>query len=84
MSKRSKVLVVIIVVVIVLSLFSFVDFNKESDKKLEQWEEEIVIPDNQLDPLNEKNTNSVFIIDVALKIEGVINKIFGIVLGLLQ
>lgn len=80
MSKRSKIVVIIIIVVIVLTLISFLDLNDVNDRNLEKWEEEIVIQDNQLDPLEEKVGSNSFLIDVALKIEGLINKVFDIVL----
>ena len=84
MSKRSKVVILILISVITLTLFSFLDIDKENDENLEKWEEEIVIPDNDLDPLNEKVNDNVFIIDVALKIESLINKFFDLFLGFFQ
>lgn len=81
MSKRSKVVIFILISVVILTLFSFFDIDEENDENLEKWEEEIVIPDNDLDPLEEKVDNNVFIIDIALKIESLINKFFDLFLG---
>ena len=78
MSKRSKVVLIIIISIVVLTLFSFLNVEDTEADNLEEWEEEIVLPDNQLDPLNEK-MNNTFIIDIALKIESTINKIFDLV-----
>lgn len=83
MSKRSKVVLIIIISIVILTLFSFLNVEDTEALNLEEWEEEIVLPDNQLDPLNEK-MNNTFIIDIALKIESTINKIFDLVFGFLK
>ena len=84
MSSRSKVLLVILVIVIVVILSSFFEEKPATDDKLEEWEKEIVEPNNELDPLNEKVGNNVFIIDVAHKIENGINKIFSFVINFVE
>ena len=84
MSSRSKVVLVILVVVILVILSSFFQEKPATDEKLEEWEEEIVNPNNELDPLNQKVGNNVFVINVAQKIELVINKIFSFVIGLVE
>ena len=67
----------------ILTIFSFLNVEDTEALNLEEWEEEIVLPDNQLDPLNEK-MNNTFIIDVAIKIESTINKIFDLIFGFLK
>ena len=84
MSSRSKVALIILIVVIVVVFSSFFQEKPATDAKLEEWEEEIINPNNELDPLNEKVGNHVFIINVAHKIELVINKIFSFVIGLVE
>ena len=83
MSKRSKVVLIIIISIVLLTLFSFLNVEGNETDNLQEWEEEIVLPDNQLDPLNEK-VNNTFIIDVAIKIESTINKIFDLIFGFLK
>ena len=65
-------------------LSSFFQEQPATDEKLEEWEEEIINPNNELDPLNERVGNNVFIINVAHKIELVINKIFSFMIGLVE
>lgn len=84
MSSRSKVLLVILIVLVVVVFSSFLGERTLTDDKLGEWEEEITNPNNELDPLNEKVGNDIFIIDVAHKIENAINKVFSFVIGLVE
>ena len=84
MSSRSKVVFIILVVVIVVVLSSFLSETPATDDKLEEWEEEIVNPNNELDPLNQKVGNTVFIINVAQKVESLIDKFFSFVIGFVE
>lgn len=84
MSKRSKVSLIILVVLVFTILLSFLNEEPSTDNKLESWEEEITDPNNELDPLNDKVGKNVFIIDIALKIEGLINKIFSFIIGFFE
>ena len=84
MSSRSKVLLVILIVVVVVIFSSFFEEKPATDEKLTEWEEEIANPNNELDPLNEKVGNNIFIIDLAHKIETGINKIFSLVISLFE
>ena len=70
-----------VVFVIILSLFQE---EPATDTKLEQWEAEIVEPNNQLDPLNERVGNNVFIINLAQKIDLAIDKIFSYVISVFE
>ncbi len=79
MSKRSKVMLVILISLVLIVLFSFFEEEPASDNKLEEWEEEITNPNNQLDPLNERVGENVIILDVAQKIEATINKVFSFI-----
>jgi hypothetical protein len=81
MSKRSKVLLIVLIIVVLTILLSFFDEEPATDDKLEEWEEEIVDPNNQLDPLNEKVGENVFILNVAAKIENLIDKVFSFIIG---
>ena len=81
MSKRSKVLLIILIVVVLTILLSFFNEEPATDDKLEQWEEEIINPNNQLDPLNEKVGDSIFILNVASKVENFINKFFSLIIS---
>ena len=72
---------IILVVIVLLSLF---DEEPSTDTKLEEWEEEIVEPNNQLDPLNQKVGKNVFIIDIALKIENLIDKFFSVIISFFE
>ena len=84
MSKRSKVVLIILIVLVLVILLSLFDEEPATDNKLEEWEEEITDPNNQLDPLNEKVGDNVFIISVAQKIESVIDKVFSFVIGFFE
>lgn len=84
MSKRSKVVLIILVVLVVTILLSFLNEPAVTDEKLDKWEEEIVNPNNELDPLNEKVGEDVFILDIAQKIERLINKVFSFVTGFVE
>lgn len=84
MSKRSKVMLIILISLILVILFSFFSEEPATDNKLDQWEEEITDPNNQLDPLNEKVGNNVFILDFAQKIEGIINKVFSFITSFVE
>ena len=84
MSSRSKVLLIILIVVVVVILSSFFEEKPATDEKLEEWEAEIVEPNNDLDPLNENVGNNVFIIDVAHKIENGINKVFSFIINFVE
>lgn len=81
MSKRSKLVLIILIVFVVLVFLSMFNQEISTDDKLSEWEEEIANPNNQLDPLNQKVGKNVFIIDLALKIENIIKKIFSFVVG---
>ena len=84
MSKRSKVMLIILISVVLVILFSFFNEEPATDSKLDQWEEEITNPNNQLDPLNEKVGDNVFILNVAQKIEGLINKVFSFITSFVE
>ena len=84
MSSRSKIVLAILIVVILVILSSFLNEKPATDDKLEEWEEEIVDPNNELDPLNEKVGETVFVINVAQKIEYGIDKIFSFVIGVVE
>ena len=77
-------MLVILVSLILVILLSFLNEESATDSKLDKWEEEIVDPNNQLDPLNEKVGENVFIISVAQKIEGMINKVFSFVISFFE
>ena len=84
MSKRSKIVLIILIVVVVLVFISLFDESPSTDEKLEEWEEEIVEPNNELDPLNEKVGKNVFIIDIAQKVESIISKVFSFIINLFE
>ena len=79
MSKRSKVVLIILISLVLIVLLSFFEEEPARDNKLEEWEEEITNPNNQLDPLNERMGENVIILDVAQKIEATINKVFSFI-----
>ena len=81
MSKRSKVALIILITVVLTILLSFLNEEPATDSKLESWENEIINPNNNLAPLEDDFGGNVFIIDVALKIEGLINKFFSFIVG---
>ena len=74
MSKRSKVLLIVLVSLIVLTLVSITIPTPDVNKDLEEFEKEIVDPNNQLEPLS-NSASSMFLIDIAKKIENVISSI---------
>ena len=84
MSKRSKVVLIILVVVVLMIFLSVLKEEPSTEIDLENWEEEIVLPNNNLDPLNEDTGNSVFLLDFASKIEGFIGKVFSIIIGFVE
>ena len=74
MTKRSKVLLIVLVSLIVLTLVSITIPTPDVNKDLEEFEKEIVDPNNQLEPLS-NSASSMFLIDIAKKIENVISSI---------
>ena len=84
MSNRSKILLVILIVLVLVIFSSFLGERPATNESLSEWEEEIQNPDNSLDPLNEKVGNDVFVIDVAKKVENIIDKFFSFVIGIVE
>ena len=74
MTKRSKVLLIVLVSLIILTLVSITIPTPDVNKDLEEFEKEIVDPNNQLEPLS-NSASSMFLIDIAKKIENVISSI---------
>ena len=71
-----------IIIIIVFVFVSVLSGNKDetNDKELSDFEQEITNPNNELDPLDENSTKNVLILDVANKIDGIIDKIFNFVI----
>ena len=84
MSKRSKVVLIILISLVLIVLLSFFEEEPARDNNLEEWEAEITNPNNQLDPLNERVGENVIILDVAQKIEAVINKVFSFITAFIE
>lgn len=84
MSKRSKVSLIVLIVLVLTIFLSLLNEKPATDEKLESWEEEISNPNNKLDPLDDKVGDNVFIIDIAQKIENVINKVFSFIIGFFE
>ena len=86
MNKRSKVSLVILVIVILFIFASLLSDGKkkDNDKDLENFENEIVDPNNELNPLDYDSGNNVLLIDVALKTESVIEKIFSTLVNFIK
>lgn len=84
MSRRSKVVLVALIILILIVIVSLLNNEPSTEDKLGEWEEEIIDPNNELDPLNEMEDNTVFIIKVSQKVEGFIEKIFSFVIGLVE
>ena len=84
MSKRSKLVLILIVFLILITVLTAFKEEPLSDKELEEWEEEISNPNNQLDPLNETGSNASFLVNIAYKVEGFIAKIFSFLLGIVE
>jgi predicted RND superfamily exporter protein len=85
MNKRSKILLVILVSLILLTAISMLGSKEENvDKDLENFEKEIINPENELDPLNENFNNNVLLIEIALKTEDIIDKVFSVFVNLLK
>ena len=80
MTKRSKILLVILVVIILFLLISLVSPSESKSNNLEEFESEITNPNNTLDPLEENHGSLTFVIDLALKVEDVINKVFSFII----
>jgi hypothetical protein len=59
---------------IILTLVSITIPTPDVNKDLEEFEKEIVDPNNQLEPLS-NSASSMFLIDIAKKIENVISSI---------
>ena len=76
MTKRSKVLLIVFIAFLFVTLVSVVIPNRDSQKGLDEFESEIVDPNNQLEPLS-NSYSSMFLIDLAMKIEVIISKIVG-------
>lgn len=85
MNKRSKFLLITLLLVVVITFLSLMGEPKNDDEKyLEEFEEDITNPNNTLDPLNQNNDRNVLLIEIALKAENVIVKVFGFVVDLFK
>jgi len=84
MTKRSKILLVILVVIVLFLLISLTSPNETMNNNLEEFENEITNPNNTLDPLSENQGSLTFVIEVALKIEDIINKTFSFIIGVIN
>lgn len=84
MSKRSKITLIILIAVVLLVFISLLNDKPTQVDKLEQWEEEIIDPDNNLNPLEETEEDSRFILGVGSKVEGIINKFFSFIFGFFE
>ena len=74
MNKRSKVLLIILLLFLFVTLLSVLVPKGDSQKQLDDFEEEITNPNNQLEQLNSSN-NSLLLIDIAKGIDNIISKI---------
>ena len=86
MNKRSKVALVILAVVILFVFASLLSGVKvdNTDKDLEDFENEIIDPNNELDPLGLENSDNVLLIKIALKTESIIDKVFSTFVNLIK
>lgn len=85
MNKRSKALLIVLISIVVITFLSIPNQTEtNNDAVLEDFEEEIINPENELDPLNENIGSNVLLIEVALKTEEVIEKVFNIFINLLK
>ena len=85
MNKRSKALLIVLICIVVITFLSIPNQTEaNNDAVLEDFEEEIINPENELDPLNENIGSNVLLIEVALKTEEVIEKVFNIFINLLK
>lgn len=74
MNKRSKTLLIILILFLFITLTSVLVPSSDPQKNLDEFEEEITNPDNKLEQLN-SSYQSVFLIDIAKKIDDIISKI---------
>ena len=85
MNKRSKVVLIIFIVVVLFVFASLLsDGNDKSDENLADFENEIIDPNNELNPLDYDNNNNVLLIKVALKAEGIIDSIFSTLVNIIK
>ena len=77
-------MLIILISLVLIVLLSFFEEEPARDNKLEEWEEEITNPNNQLDPLNERVGENVIILDVAQKIEATIDKVFSFITAFIE
>lgn len=85
MNKRSKVVLIILVVVLLFVFASLLSDEKETnDDDLADFENEIVDPNNELDPLDFNDDNNVLLINIALKAENVIDSIFSTIVNIIK
>ena len=84
MSRRSKVVLVILVVFSIIVLMSLSKNDTSTNQKLENFEEEITDPNNELNPLNNTENSKAFILEFPQKIERFISNIFSKILGFFE
>ena len=78
------IVLILLVIIIVLVILSVLKEEPQSDKKLEEWEEEIIEPNNTLNPLAEKSDSDAIILNLANKIENTIDKFFDVIIGVVE
>ena len=84
MSRRSKVVLIVLIVAVLLVVISIFNQEPSTEDKLSSWEEEIVDPNNDLNPLELTEENGRLILNIGSKVENVINKIFTIIFGFFE
>lgn len=85
MNKRSRILLIFLVGILLVTFLSMLGSKEENiNKDLENFEKEIIDPENELDPLNENFNNNVLLIEIAIKTEDVIEKIFSVFVNILK
>lgn len=84
MSKRSKIVLIIMISLVLVIILSLLDTEDATDDKLGDWEEEIVDPNNKLNPLGNKESEKAFILEIPQKFEGFIGKIFNVIISFFE
>lgn len=80
MNKRSKVVLILLVSFLIITFVSVMVPNRNPQKQLDDFEEEITNPNNQLEQLNNSDS-SIFLIDIAKTIDNLISKIIDFVIS---
>lgn len=75
---------ILLIVLLFLILTSLLKTKEVVDEKIDKWEEEIIVPNNNLNPLEVEEDKLDFVLEIPRKVENLLSKLFGFLFGLFE